>query len=388
MSEKTMDLSLDGHLARQQSPQSDTGSQKVKIIDKQSIEYIIRSGIAGGIAGSAAKTLIAPLDRIKILFQTSNPDFLKYRGTFSGLFLAGRTIWKNDGIFGLFQGHSVTLLRMFPYAAVKFVSYEQIRTILIPHDAYETGFRRFLTGSLSGLGSVFLTYPLDLIRIRMAFETKHVHARGHDHLTHRRGRLICTIQDIFHETPARRATDPQWLKLMRKTLPPPLVSISNFYRGFAPTILGMIPYAGVSFFTHDLIHDIFRSPALAEWTVQGSGATTSKIIRKSSSNKHQVNSRDSRKPLRAYAQLIAGGLAGMCSQTAAYPFEVIRRRMQVGGAINQGQFLSFKETALLIYRESGFKGYFVGLTIGYMKVIPMAACSFFVYERSKVFLGL
>ena len=174
---------------------------------------------------------------------------------------------------------------------------------------------------------------------------------------------------------------------MRNTLPQPLVSISNFYRGFAPTILGMIPYAGVSFFTHDLIHDIFRSRYLASWAVLGSSDKSSNIIRKSS-NKNEVNSRDSRKPLRAYAQLIAGGLAGMCSQTAAYPFEVIRRRMQVGGAINQGQFLSFKETTRLIFRESGLKGYFVGLTIGYMKVIPMVACSFFVYERSKAFLGI
>lgn len=66
-----------------------TPVEHVKIIDKQSMEYVIRSGISGGLAGSAAKTLIAPLDRIKILFQTSNPEFLKYRGTFSGLFKAG-----------------------------------------------------------------------------------------------------------------------------------------------------------------------------------------------------------------------------------------------------------------------------------------------------------
>ena len=54
------------------------------------------------------------------------------------------------------------------------------------------------------------------------------------------------------------------------------------------------------------------------------------------------SSRESRAPLKAYAQLFAGGLAGLCSQTAAYPFEVIRRRMQVGGAINQGQFCHSK----------------------------------------------
>ncbi|CUM55025.1 unnamed protein product [Debaryomyces tyrocola] len=380
-----------------------TPFEPVRVIDKQSLDYVLRSGVSGGIAGSAAKTLIAPLDRVKILFQTSNPEFLKYRGKFSGLFRASKRIWSNDGIYGLFQGHSVTLLRIFPYASIKFVAYEQIRTILIPTDLHETAIRRFMAGSLSGLASVFFTYPLDLLRVRMAFETKHLHndnirrsSRQHFIAQHQ-GRLSTTVREILNERPPHRVNDPAWFKLMRQNLPPSVMSLSNFYRGFAPTILGMIPYAGVSFYTHDLIHDILRSKYLSKYTVQSAGAlshsistssSSNRVIRKSSSNKDQINSRDSRLPLKAYAQLLAGGLAGMCSQTAAYPFEVIRRRMQVGGAVNQGQHLSFKSTAKLIYRESGFRGFFVGLSIGYMKVIPMVACSFYVYERCKMFFGI
>ena len=47
---------------------------------KQSSAYILRSLLAGGLAGCAAKTVIAPLDRVKILFQTSTPRFEKYTG--------------------------------------------------------------------------------------------------------------------------------------------------------------------------------------------------------------------------------------------------------------------------------------------------------------------
>lgn len=370
----------------------DRNQSSVKVMDKQSIDYVVRSGTAGGIAGSAAKTLIAPLDRIKILFQTSNPDFLKYRGTFTGFFKAGRLIWSSDGILGLYQGHSVTLLRIFPYAAIKFVAYEQIRALLIPNDLKETAIRRFMAGSLSGLASVFVTYPLDLIRVRMAFETKnlyHYSGAAQAHEAHR-GRLFLTIKDIFKEKPPHKPSDPHWLRYLRDKLPGSMVAISNFYRGFAPTILGMVPYAGVSFYAYDAFHDLFRSQHLYKYAVQTHSDDDSlpKRIVNPSKQKQQLSSRDSRLPLKAYAQLIAGGLAGMTSQTAAYPFEVIRRRMQVGGVINQGQFLSFRATARLIFKEAGFRGFFVGLTIGYIKVIPMGACSYYVYERSKRMLGI
>lgn len=376
-------IPIPGHLSNDQS----TPIEDIKIIDKQSIDYIIRSGLAGGLAGSCAKTLVAPLDRIKILFQTSNPEFIKYRGTFGGFIDAGKRIWKTDGVMGLYQGNSMTLLRIFPYAAIKFVAYEQIRTFLIPNDSYETAARRFMAGSLSGLASVFFTYPLDLVRVRLAFETRNLsHSQIHHHhkefMAHRRGRIFSTVSLIYNENPPIKTTDPSWLKLMRKSFPSPINHLANFYRGFAPTILGMIPYAGVSFYTHDLLHDILRSKWLAKYTVQSTNHQNVVVKKKGKS------SRESRAPLKAYAQLFAGGLAGLCSQTAAYPFEVIRRRMQVGGAINQGQFLSFKNTAKLIYRENGLQGFFVGLSIGYMKVVPMVACSFFVYERMKKFLGI
>ena len=76
---------------------------------------------------------------------------------------------------------------------------------------------RFLAGSLAGVTSQSMTYPLDLARARMA-------------VTHKE--RYRTLREVF-------------VKIWREEGP------RTFYRGYLPTILGVIPYAGVSFFTYD-----------------------------------------------------------------------------------------------------------------------------------------
>lgn len=52
-----------------------------------------------------------------------------YIGTWSGAFRAIKDINRVNGIAGLFQGHSATLLRVFPYAAIKFLAYDQVHYV-------------------------------------------------------------------------------------------------------------------------------------------------------------------------------------------------------------------------------------------------------------------
>ncbi|KAI8356709.1 mitochondrial carrier domain-containing protein [Choanephora cucurbitarum] len=306
---------------------------------EQTLDYILRSGLAGGIAGCLGKTAIAPLDRVKILFQARNPIFEKYSGRFTGVFEAGREIFQKHGIWGLFQGHSVTLVRIFPYAAIKFVALEQYRAILMPTpELRNSSKRQFVAGSLAGITSVMMTYPLDLVRVRMAYEVN-------------RPDVWQTFQKIYREPAAAR------------------FQLLNFYRGFLPTVVGMTPYAGVSFWFYHIITQSFRHhPLLKPYT--------------------RVNLDDQReKPaLRTWAELTCGGLAGLVAQTSSYPLEIIRRRMQIGGLLDPHRFVSFQDTVKDIYWTKGFKGFYVGLTIGYIKVIPMVAISFFAYERLKQLL--
>lgn len=319
-----------------------------------------------------AKTLVAPLDRVKILFQASSPQFAKYTGSWFGVATAMKDIYRQDGGRGLFRGHSATLLRIFPYAGIKFLAYEQIRSVIIPQKQYETPWRRLISGSLAGVTSVFFTYPLEVMRVRLAFETK---SEG-------RSSLGSICRQIYNEQPVQKAAAA---RLPNAPAPAaeaaaavvdtvaPRIGIINFYRGFLPTVLGMLPYAGISFLTHDTVSDFLRSPSLAKYTT---------LPR----TKKQPEGKPA--PLRSWAELTSGGIAGLVSQTASYPLEVIRRRMQVGGAVGDGRRLRITETAGMILRERGLKGFFVGLTIGYVKVIPMAAVSFYTYERMKLVLGI
>ena len=45
------------------------------------------------------------------------------------MFRALLPIYKQSGVRGLLQGHSATIARIFPYAAIKWAAYEQARHV-------------------------------------------------------------------------------------------------------------------------------------------------------------------------------------------------------------------------------------------------------------------
>ncbi|RCI06260.1 hypothetical protein CU098_000053 [Rhizopus stolonifer] len=138
----------------------------------------------------------------------------------------------------------------------------------------------------------------------------------------------------------------------------------------------MIPYAGVSFWTHYLVTQLCRyDPLISQYT--------RKPLQEGDMNQQLL-----KPPLKTWAELLCGGVAGLVAQTSSYPLEVVRRRMQVGGLMNPNKFVGFIETAKDVYKVKGWKGFYVGLSIGYVKVVPMVAISFAVYDRMKRILSI
>lgn len=81
--------------------------------------FVFKSLIAGGVAGMCSKTAVAPLDRIKILLQAHNEHY-KHLGVLSGL----KEIIQREHFFALYKGNFAQMIRIFPYAATQFTTFE------------------------------------------------------------------------------------------------------------------------------------------------------------------------------------------------------------------------------------------------------------------------
>ena len=102
--------------------------------------------------------------------------------------------------------------------------------------------------------SVFFTYPLELIRVRMAYST-----RSTSNGQNVKPTFLHAAQEIYREVPRLPpSTLSQALSSSSEPLPPPAqrqprpslftrFPILKFYRGFTVTLTGMVPYAGTSF---------------------------------------------------------------------------------------------------------------------------------------------
>lgn len=90
----------------------------------------------------------------------------------------------------------------------------------------------------------------------------------------------------------------------------------SFYRGYLITILGMVPYAGLSFSSFEHIK---RYVLNKKFTY----LTTESTADKSNIHNHKYFE------LSVLGKLSCGAMTGIIAQTITYPVDVIRRHMQL-----------------------------------------------------------
>ncbi|MEN2499594.1 MAG: hypothetical protein MHMPM18_003796, partial [Marteilia pararefringens] len=97
---------------------------------------ITKDLLFGAIAGMAAKTVIAPIDRVKIHFQT-RPILFTYRRFLYAL----SSIIRNEGFFALWRGNSPMLLRVLPFSSIQLTVFDTLR---VYSDRNESDFQFFI----------------------------------------------------------------------------------------------------------------------------------------------------------------------------------------------------------------------------------------------------
>ena len=116
-------------------------------------------------AGSLGKTATAPLSRMTVLYQVF-PELSHY-----SLWEACSRVMEEEGLYSFWKGNLTSVVHRFPYSAINFTVYENLRYKFCDKTQYgwdETMFVRLFCGASSGAAAVVSCYPLDIVRTRFA----------------------------------------------------------------------------------------------------------------------------------------------------------------------------------------------------------------------------
>jgi len=81
---------------------------------------VVASFMAGGVAGAVSRTVVSPLERLKILQQIQAGARNQYQ---LSIWKALGKMWKEEGWRGFMAGNGTNCVRIVPYSAVQFGSY-------------------------------------------------------------------------------------------------------------------------------------------------------------------------------------------------------------------------------------------------------------------------
>ncbi|XP_078091128.1 mitochondrial adenyl nucleotide antiporter SLC25A24-like [Mustelus asterias] len=278
-----------------------------------------RQLLAGAMAGAVSRTCTAPLDRLKIYMQVFAA---KQKLNLMGVWMM---MVREGGYLSLWRGNGVNVLKITPETGIKFMAYEQYKRLLPSSHATLAVHERFVAGSLAGVTSQTLIYPMEILKTRMGLG--------------RTGQYT-GIFDCAQ-------------KMYRKEGP------RAFFKGYIPNIIGIIPYAGIDLAIYETVKNRYLQRYGRNGTDPG-----------------------------VFILLGCGTISSTCGQLASYPLALVRTRMQAQAVIKNEPQLSMIEQFARIVQGEGLFGLYRGITPNFMKVIPAVSISYVVYEYMKFFLGV
>ncbi|XP_057746019.1 probable mitochondrial adenine nucleotide transporter BTL3 [Arachis stenosperma] len=286
---------------------------------------------AGAVAAMVSRTFVAPLERLKLEYIV--------RGEQKNLFELIQAIAASQGLKGFWKGNFVNILRTAPFKAINFYAYDTYRNKLMRMMGHQesTNFERFVAGAAAGITATLLCLPMDTIRTVMV-------APG--------GEALGGVIGAFRH--------------MIKT-----EGFFSLYKGLVPSIVSMAPSGAVFYGVYDILKSAYlHSPEgkrrLQHMKDEGQGLNALEQLE-----------------LGTIRTLLYGAIAGCCSEAATYPFEVVRRQLQMQVRATR---LNPMATCVKIVEQGGVPALYAGLIPSLLQVLPSAAISYLVYEFMKIVL--
>lgn len=196
-----------------------------------------------------------------------------------------------------------------------------------------TATHRFLAGAMAGSVAVSACYPLDLVRTRLTTQLE-----GHEHY---RG-----IGDAFRKIYTTEG-------------------LLGFYSGIAPTMMVAVPNFAISYSVYGTLKEYTLDDELFY-------------------NLRRVDADSGEPKLGFFLTILCGAASGFVATSLTFPFDTIRRRMQIQNLhVDPEHRLSSLQQLSRLVRNEGLTSLYRGLTPEMLKVIPMVGTMFVVYEWSK-----
>merc|ERR1712188_294449 len=278
--------------------------------------------LAGGVSGAIAKTCTAPIERVKLIIQTqdANPRIISGEiPRYTGIVNRFTRVGSEQGIAAFWRGNFVNILRYFPTQAFNFAFKDTIKA-MFPKYNPKKDFGAFFavnmaSGGLAGAGSLTIVYPLDYARTRLASDV----GSGQ--------RAFSGLGDCLMKT----AKGPS--------------GVMGLYNGFGVSVVGIIPFRGTYFGVND--------------TLVGSIPADLK-------NDHGITG--------IAVKFACAQTAALCAAYASYPFDTVRRRLQMQSEKPQEEWV-YKGTMHCfgkIMKEEGTGALFKGAGANALRTVGSA----------------
>eukprot|EP00501_MAST-03F_sp_TOSAG23-6_P000494 GSMAST32.ASY1.ANO1.508.1 assembled CDS len=287
---------------------------------------MMRFLMAGAGAGAITKTCVAPLERLKILFQVQamQSGAPKYQG----IPHATRTIFKEEGVIGFWRGNGANVLRVIPVYALKFGFNDTFKGLVRKDKQTKLNFVQLVTaGSMAGLFQTCITYPLELVRTRLTL--------GVGLGLRYNGIVDCLMKTLRGE------------------------GITGLYKGLSPTILSGVPYVGLQMSFYELNTRFAREHFSLE------SGTMTKLICGASAGVAAQTLTYAGDTIRRRMQT-----DGACGKPRTY-----------------GGMFVLHDCFRQILKKEGAIGFYKGVHVNCIRAIPGAAIQFVAYDALKSLFG-